>query len=578
MEWYSLFKQHILNRGAEYHQDGYVSKFEMTEREIMAEVEGTKKYHVNIELDGEDVLDMVCDCPYAESGNNCKHMAAVLFCFEEKLYDEDVAREAVSKNGIEEYSWQDMYEKKREKVVALVNKIPVEDVREMLVQYVLNDDSLRNKLELEYAEQLDARQMLALKEEIYNIERNNSRGGFVDWYHASDFTMELHYFLETKVKLLIERNYLDQAFELTNIVFQCIGNIDMDDSEGGSLYVADTCYECWKLILEKSDEQKKLKIKKWFEGHLSGYVIDFMEEYLQEFLFSEFPSDELLREKIEELDEIIRGCSGKNECTRIYSLHYGYENVIIKRIKYMKMLNCTEKEILDFRKKNRHFFVIRELEIEEALAEQDYEKAKQLLMESKELDAEYLNQVQKYSKQLIDLYNKNGEVENCRRELLYQLENYYHSDLKYFLALKEVTPADEWENTVNQIVSSNQHLQFVCKILNEEKRYQELMDRIEKSDNIYLLDEYEKNLRNALPDSVIELYKRYVLKEAQRVSDRNGYRHLMQYMTKISKCPGGREVASRIAEQWRMEYKRRSAMMDELEKLDCKLKTTKGRK
>lgn len=32
MEWYNLFRPHILDRGAEYHKDGYVSVINMTEK------------------------------------------------------------------------------------------------------------------------------------------------------------------------------------------------------------------------------------------------------------------------------------------------------------------------------------------------------------------------------------------------------------------------------------------------------------------------------------------------------------------------------------------------------------------
>lgn len=42
MEWYNLFRPHILNRGAEYYQDGYVSLFNRTENGIEAEVKGTE--------------------------------------------------------------------------------------------------------------------------------------------------------------------------------------------------------------------------------------------------------------------------------------------------------------------------------------------------------------------------------------------------------------------------------------------------------------------------------------------------------------------------------------------------------
>lgn len=48
----------------------------------------------------------------------------------------------------------------------------------------------------------------------------------------------------------------------------------MDDFDGGSAYVADKCYECWKMIVEKSDEQRRTKMKKWFELHQNGYVVE----------------------------------------------------------------------------------------------------------------------------------------------------------------------------------------------------------------------------------------------------------------------------------------------------------------
>lgn len=188
MEWYNLFKSHILDRGAQYHQDGYVSSFNMTEQGITAVVEGTKKYHVDIELDGENVIDMICDCPYAEDGHNCKHMAAVLFRFEEELYSEDMEKGDESEDESKHFSWSDYFAEEKEKAVELVNIIPEDVVREMLVNYVLHDNSLRNRLELEYSQRFDVKHMLALKNEINDIIQNNSVRGFVDWYHAPDFT------------------------------------------------------------------------------------------------------------------------------------------------------------------------------------------------------------------------------------------------------------------------------------------------------------------------------------------------------------------------------------------------------
>ena len=64
MDWYRLFRQHILDRGIEYYEDGYVTEFAHLDNSIKASVDGSAVYDVEISLDGEEVLDMYCSCPY----------------------------------------------------------------------------------------------------------------------------------------------------------------------------------------------------------------------------------------------------------------------------------------------------------------------------------------------------------------------------------------------------------------------------------------------------------------------------------------------------------------------------------
>ena len=62
------------------------------------------------------------------------------------------------------------------------------------------------------------------------------------------------------------------------------------------------------------------------------------------------------------------------------------------------------------------------------------------------------------------------------------------------------------------------------------------------------------------------IYSDYVKQAAEMANDRNKYKSLMPYLKKITKCDGGKAVADDIAATWRREYKRRTAMMDELRK------------
>ena len=82
--WKELFQDHIFARGEMYFCDGAVLELHKTEQGYHAVVEGTEDYEVDIEIEGGQVHEMYCSCPYAEDGNNCKHMAAVLYMIEEE--------------------------------------------------------------------------------------------------------------------------------------------------------------------------------------------------------------------------------------------------------------------------------------------------------------------------------------------------------------------------------------------------------------------------------------------------------------------------------------------------------------
>lgn len=82
--WKDLFRTHILERGLNYYEEGYVTSLEQNLTGYTAVVVGTENYDVEIEILDNRVYDMTCTCPYAAEGNYCKHMAAVLYEIEEE--------------------------------------------------------------------------------------------------------------------------------------------------------------------------------------------------------------------------------------------------------------------------------------------------------------------------------------------------------------------------------------------------------------------------------------------------------------------------------------------------------------
>lgn len=73
------FPLEILRRGYDYYKKGKVKQIIKLKDGFIAKVNGSEEYKVTIVLNKKDICNMECTCPYAEE-NNCKHMAAVLYC------------------------------------------------------------------------------------------------------------------------------------------------------------------------------------------------------------------------------------------------------------------------------------------------------------------------------------------------------------------------------------------------------------------------------------------------------------------------------------------------------------------
>ena len=88
-----------------------------------------------------------------------------------------------------------------------------------------------------------------------------------------------------------------------------------------------------------------------------------------------------------------------------------------------------------------------------------------------------------------------------------------------------------------------------------------------EADNIYLLRAHETELLKRYPDQVLNMYAREINRVARNTADRSTYQQWVQTLAHMREMPGGEKVVAEIVAAWRVQYKRRSAMMDELNAL-----------
>ena len=153
-------------------------------------------------------------------------MAAVLFEIEEQN-EEDILTEETCPDDQEQ------------EVEEIIERIPEEELRSFVKGIAAQDSEIRNTLMTRYAVKIDEKQMNLLKQGVGQLVwEYGDRSGYIDYRNALDFCWALENYLEEKGNTLIERKCYGQAFELTNYVFKTIGNIDIDDSDGGTAQVA----------------------------------------------------------------------------------------------------------------------------------------------------------------------------------------------------------------------------------------------------------------------------------------------------------------------------------------------------
>ncbi len=82
-----------------------------------------------------------------------------------------------------------------------------------------------------------------------------------------------------------------------------------------------------------------------------------------------------------------------------------------------------------------------------------------------------------------------------------------------------------------------------------------------------MLIEYEKVLKDIYPKELLDKYENTVKAMATNTSGRAHYREIVSILRRMKKYPEGKEKVSEIVSDWRLRYRNRPAMMDELSKL-----------
>lgn len=576
MNWQKLFASHILERGYDYYCDGAVENIEIGRDDIRADVVGTEDYEVEISLNDGKVTDMYCSCPYAAGGNNCKHMAAVLYEWTADIMDEDEPEDTDNEDMDNDADAESMdlfepavtvcdYKKKSAAVEKLVTSAERDIVQAFLVSVLAEDKKLllrfRNMVN-KCATKEDVEDYFEQIDEI--ADRYLGRDHFINYYQAYDFMLELEEIIDKDVRRMIDNGSHISAFHVMNHIFVLLGNVDMDDSGGETSMLAEQIYQLWLELLTKVDAQDKRKMFIWFTTHMDGSVIDYLEEYIEQIIMEEFKEPEYEQDKLSFMEEMIEKAEKKDSG---WSRDYAVGKWTVTYLKTLEEKNAPEDQLEEICKKYWNNSGVRRYYIDRYFEKKEYDRVLQVLDESIELDKAYRGQVLEYIQKKKEIYrlqgNKSAYIEQLWKLVLEQSAG----DLDIYKELKAQYSEKEWLIKREELFKKLPPNAHIDRLYKEEKLYDRLLAYVLKSSGLYAVQSYENVLKKEYPKQILSKYQGEVNKMASCTGNRKHYADLVALLRRMKRIKGGSEIVETIVEEWKIKYRNRPAMMDELSKL-----------
>jgi len=544
--WKAWFQPHILARGQSYFDEGRVSGLERTEDGYAAIVDGTEEYEVEILLNGDSIEDMICSCPYAEDGNYCKHMAAVLFAV-------DAGGTSTEKGPIR---------KERLAPDSLVGKIPDDQLRPLLTELVSADEKLYRTLLFRYGETTLDECMKTMRQELISIGRKYAgRDGYIGYGCAGGFSEEIADHIRRQTETLLARDEPLLAFRAGMDALREYASYDMDDSDGEYTLVMDAMDDlCFEVLTIADGEVASKVFDLLADCAKSGKEGWLVQDFAAQMLFSRFAGKSFDKKKLALVDERIAGLETSGRAGD--SSEYEMERLLTLRFELMGKLSRPGKELDAFLERYISYPAVRKLRIQRFLKAGQVDDAIRLLEEGKAAGHNRLGQAAEYSKWLVDLYEQLGRRDALLAELEYHVFTLSAGGMEMLDRLKKACTPEQWIEYRERYLSKRNYCNL--ELLESEGLWERLMKAVAASSYLPTLDRYEKSLKRRYPDEMREAYARILAGQAATASNRKQYQELAYYLKKVRDYPDGAKQAAQLAEDWRIRYSRRRAMMEEL--------------
>ncbi len=535
MEWESYFQKRILDRGYDYYFDDRVDNLQIKPNRIKAVVHGTDFYHVEIKLNGNQIIGMSCDCPYALDGHNCKHMAAVL------------------------YEWQLSATYPVIDNSKLVKEASEEDVRSFLIQGLYDNPDIVESFKQYTQNEFFLTTMI---DDLEGVVDSYSDGyHYIEYEFSRDFCDNYEDAVDKWLDLLKEKKQYSLAFQFLLKAYEVFYKLDIEDKECETFELSFTIISQWANIIMCMDDLERLEAFAELGQYLNSMRDYYDRQKILEIFFDCLNGKEFLKLKLDFVKEQLDYIESHDD---IFNREYALEGFAKMYLDLLKKNRASKKEISAVYKKYWEYIPIRMDCVYTCINNKEYDKALDYIDEC--IDFEYENQDRmKFNIKLKkDIYKKQGNIKAYREELKNLILFFNDTNLEDYVELRSLFSDKEWIKERDSIIEQLTPGRFLCEILETEQLYEQLLDVLLRSDDKYLLHQYTDLLSKKYPEQLLQIYRENVEKQAESTGSRKHYYQIVEELRIMKSITGGDKIVDEIIKKWKVQYKNRSAMLDEL--------------
>jgi len=588
----------ILKRGKAYFEEGAVTNIDEYERDKWyAVVAGSEAYEVEIHQVKNKVNYYDCSCPY-DYGPVCKHVVAAIYAIKESKSQPAAAPKSKTTTTTTTTTTTKPAKAPTTKkmVQEILDNVSYPELKAFLLAYALKKNEFGTMLLARFPDQTGIE-----GKEKYELILDNAfkaaadRTGFIEYANRAKVLKPVQELLAQAKNLFVQNYYSEVVLICQAIIEKIILQTNNLEETGGKF--EDAVDTAFSLLVQLVKAPVPVNLKE----NLFSYVIKelpqvtyhemgFAENWLEladMLAIDKTKEDHLIREIRDLLHQQKQKTAARSKGSKHDALYAG----IFKQILFIpetyneKQLALFLANFLTGRNRQqeadtlieeyKHLPEFREILITRALTDKQYALAKKYVLEILASDRKTTTvDENRWIFWLLQIAEQEQDILGVQQ----QARKLYHNTYKpeYLLKLRSYYSPEAWTTEYDKIIESllqekkSGWLNLANRLLPTYIALQDwsrLFTYISKYPSLDLLLETSTFLPKSYSPQLLEMFRKAVQEYAINNASKTSYKTVAKALNQMLLLEGGKLLVEKILNSFRVIYKKRFTMMEELDKI-----------